>query len=395
MFIRARQAVAAVALAISALGVSAAAARAQELQEAMPVSLNPPVVADAMENRGDGIWWEGRVVGPPDSLYLRLSFSDIRRRGSGDFQVVIRSANERFLTSYRSEAFRDGEDFYSDVLYASSVKVQIQGRGATGSPKGLHFVIDSLLSAVDVRGHLTPQSILPTWRSLDQVSTSPMHPFVEAIAKLYMGDGAVCTGFLIGPALLLTNHHCLAHSTEFRVSPPATPRCGDIKVHFDYINQARPDQFSSASCQGVAKSSSTLDFAVLKLGAESAKRSSSRKILLLATADATTGAVYIVHHPAGLPTQVSLDCGLFAGTTPAIIQHDCSTTGGSSGAPVLTRDGTVVALHSDGAYPDNITIRELNERIAKHEVFLNKARPAGSIRTEIKDLLPVISSPPK
>jgi S1-C subfamily serine protease len=385
MLVRPQLSAAIIVAALIGLTLGVRVTHAQELQEADVTKLSPAVVAEPGEDRGDTIVWEDTVVAPERTLYMRLHFTDIRKADTTAYRVVIRAADERVLASYNGDDFNGAESFFTELLYASAVKVQVQTRKRGTSPKALRFAIDSFVSAIDVRGRLTPQSILPAWRSLDSVpGRIPARQLADAIAKLYMGDGAVCSGFLVGPELLLTNHHCLAHSTQFRQSPT---QCGDILIHFDFNNQARPDQYVALDCVEVLTTDAgVLDYALLRTSRER-DRLTPRTILKFSMQTGIVSDLFMIHHPAGLATQVSFDCAIKKAGKDEV-QHDCSTTNGSSGAPVLRRDGTVVALHNDGAYPEDLTIAALTARLAKGEVFLNKARPATAVREAIKKYLP-------
>jgi hypothetical protein len=206
------------------------------------------------------------------------------------------------------------------------------------------------------------------------------------VAKLVIGEGTVCTGFLVAPEVILTNQHCLARSTEY-AEGGATPACSDIEVIFDFDVQSNPARTPRSRCSAVLGADETLDYALLKLDSVDAA-AGERRVLRLSSTDAAEPVdVFVVHHPAGLAKKVSGSCRLYPAGA-GLEEHDCNTTIGSSGAPLLLSDGAVAGLHFDGAYRESMTIREIQERTARGEVFRNKAKPASLIARAIAPLLP-------
>jgi hypothetical protein len=360
----------------------------QELQEGDRHALSPPLVALPMTDRGDHVWWEGRVIGPVDAQYLRLRFSDIHDAAAGDYKVVIRGADERQLTTL-SPSFFTGAENDTDPLFSHVAVIQVVSKSRV--PPGFGFTVRQFVSATDIRGRLTLQSILPTWRPIDQVpASSPLRPYADSVAKLFMGDGATCSGFLVGQNQLLTNYHCLVHSTGFSRAVPLTSlNCHDIRAQFDFNDQGHPSTGVFVRCESVVAGDEPVDYVLLTLAPE-LNRLAPRKYLRLSEVSAADRQhLVVIHHPAGLATQLTIDCSTFPAGNGVrnLVEHDCSTAPGSSGAPVLTAGGEVVALHSDGAYPDNLTMRDISERLAQGEVFRNKARPAKDIAAQIRPLL--------
>ncbi len=368
-------------LLLSLAGVSTASA--QLLHEAIETELRPALSARGDRDRGDGVWWQGDVASPIRSQYIRIHISNLTAPPAARYQIVIRDPNERRVLLYPSERIT-AKAFYTDLLFTSAATIQLAAEKGD-SAAGVAFTVDRFLYSADFQGRLTPQSILPTWVSIVEMPLRPpLQSVADGVAKVYMGDGAVCTGFLIADNTLLTNEHCIVHSTEFQ--GPAKG-CGDVRVQFDYDVQARPETAKQTTCASVTATDHDVDFAVLKLSATPPARTGGRRATLKLAGDpAPHDHLLVIHHPAGLPTQVSADCSTFPGTTPATVQHDCSTTAGSSGAPILSSTGEVVALHYEGAFRDDQTIAEINRLLATGARLLNKAIPAAVLRQRFQDL---------
>jgi hypothetical protein len=329
--------------------------------------------------------WEQKIRAA-GALYVRLHFAAIVSPPDVEYRVVIRGTNERTIARYDAARFGGRRDFWTDVLFSPGVIVQVEARSV---PEGLSFSIDKVLRQVDLQGRLTPQSMVPNWRTLDELRPGdPALALARSVAKLYVGEGFVCTAFMVTANALLTNFHCLAQSFQFQKGD-AADQCSDIEAYFDFDQQSRPGA-PHTGCLGVLGSNEQLDYAVLKIDATAvATGAVVRPPLRIATSEPTAPAdVFVIHHPAGLATKISGDCKLFPGGLTGTDEHDCSTTGGSSGAPVVLKDGTVVALHFDGAYPRSMTVDEIEKAIARGEVFRNKARPISLIREAAHALLP-------
>jgi len=99
--------------------------------------------------------------------------------------------------------------------------------------------------------------------------------------------------------------------------------------------------------------------------------------------------VIVIHHPAGLAVKVSFGCLAYSNHIPRVLEHDCSTVGGSSGAPLLAYDGSVIGLHHDSGVPESMTFGELRKALEAGQVFLNKAAPVSEFRQDLVRYLPI------
>ena len=365
----------------AALALVAATAHAQVHREAIPLRSFTPLSASTFADRGDGVSWEGSASAP-GALYLRLRFSEIVSPAGGSQRIVVRGADERTLVSYSADRFGAQSELWTPVLFSPSVTVHVHGE----PPAGFSFKVDRVLRQADLQGRMTPQSILPSWKALDELGLSdPARPLAGGVAKLYVGEGYVCTGFLVSDRGVLTNHHCLEKSIDYqRTKDEPAISCSDIEVQFGFDLQPSPRASVRLSCRGVLARDAPLDFALLEVD----QGATRRPVLALAPrAPASPEPVYVIHHPAGLAKKVSAGCQAFV-VAEDRIEHDCSTVGGSSGSPMLAKDGMVVALHNEGAYPRTMTGEEIEAAIAEGKVFRNKAKPMHLIRPKLQGLLP-------
>jgi len=371
--------------------VALSVAEAQPYQEALEKSLGLQVKGPFVD-RGDGVVWqqEFRVSG---STYLRLIFGGIQSPPGLQYDVVMRSGEDRVLARYRAAEFGRQAVFYTGVLFSDTVRVELEGKAPLS---GLAFRVETVLYQVDLQGRTSALSLVPDWRNVLDLSgvPDPAADLVtrarEAVAKLYMGSGAVCTGFLVSSSALLTNFHCLNESTEYqRTRTQPSPGCRDIEMQFDFNRQLSPDPVVKTQCRRVVTADKEVDIAVLEVDpAALSSGKITRRSLRLANRPATPSEeLLVIHHPGGLAKQFSFACRAFP-VNDTLVEHDCSTIPGSSGAALIARDGTVVGIHYAGPYDDSLTVGEINAMVRRGHIFRNKARPMPIVVDRIRGFVP-------
>jgi endonuclease G, mitochondrial len=214
---------------------------------------------------------------------------------------------------------------------------------------------------------------------------------ISAEGRNYKGEVGrwTGTGFIVGPNLLLTNHHVLNTIEVVRIA----------KVEFDYeisaenllngVGQPIPASqlfkldgsrlFLTSPTQGGLDYTFVWieDMAAQKFGIIPLERSSF-------TVNKRDQA-FVVHHPDGQHKQVSLDDADILGIETTVIHYSSDTLEGSSGAPVFDRRGRLIALHHASreqqvALPDGGTTDRVNEGIKIAAIALdleNRARGGG------------------
>ncbi|GAB2866887.1 trypsin-like peptidase domain-containing protein [Lentzea nigeriaca] len=148
------------------------------------------------------------------------------------------------------------------------------------------------------------------------------------------------SGFLVGPDLLLTNNHVLpdaecAARTTYRFNYQDDVD-GRPEIHHDF--QARPD--------GIFHTSESLDYALVQL--DGRPGDNWGYLPLRACQVAVGDRVNVIQHPGGQPKQIAMRDNLVEYIGGGVVQYVTSTLPGSSGAPVLTDDWTVCAVHHAG-----------------------------------------------
>jgi V8-like Glu-specific endopeptidase len=156
-------------------------------------------------------------------------------------------------------------------------------------------------------------------------------------------DGeALCTGFLVGADLLMTNQHCITTDEEAQ----------SAVVEFGFDSDAAVP--TRLRVRKVEATDFGLDYSLLRLAATPPSQFGR---LHFGKAPGAQAALVIIQHPGGQPKQVSFFPNCAAGTlnvpgrqtTDSDFGHVCDTLGGSSGSPVLDwTTGQVVGLHHLG-----------------------------------------------
>lgn len=147
------------------------------------------------------------------------------------------------------------------------------------------------------------------------------------VASVHIATGRISwsgTGFLVGPDVLLTAGHVLP-------SPDLVPHS---MFRFG-------DQAYTCRTDGLFHTNAELDYTLVQLGG----RARDRWLPLTAETVAVGDRVSVVHHPGGLPTRISLGDNVVEYAGGSVTQYSTTSSAVSSGAPVLTDEWRVCAVH--------------------------------------------------
>lgn len=159
------------------------------------------------------------------------------------------------------------------------------------------------------------------------------------VAYLALG-GSRCTGFLIAPDVLMTNHHCV----------PSASAAAGARAFFRYEDGVTDDV--AVDCSTFIGNDAGLDFALLQCAGRPGDRFGT--VALEARSARVGDRVYAIHQncdsfttPSCAPTKK-----FSAGAIRQLgeqLGHDADTLGGSSGSPVFSdASHAVIALHRAG-----------------------------------------------
>ena len=220
----------------------------------------------------------------------------------------------------------------------------------------LLFTLISLTSCGPQGHHQTELSIqsskvivgneLPDWNIVDRKAELNLS-YTRPVGKLIIGDHR-CTGFLIGPKAVMTNHHCIsgqfeAEKTIFTLQ----------KWSLDY--DGRPYlRKNSYSCPKFILANKELDFAIVEC--HEALGDEYGYLELSSGEDTEYMDVHIVHHNCDYlrgrncsPQKLISKGEVLPNIEYNRFFHTGDTLSGSSGAPVISViTGKVIGLHNSG-----------------------------------------------
>lgn len=153
---------------------------------------------------------------------------------------------------------------------------------------------------------------------------------------------AMCSGFLVGPNLLVTAGHCITQLSD----------CDSYLWVFDYANNTevktayninKKDIYKCTQIISRTQDSATLnDYALVKLD-----RVTDRTPLAFRKSGKipNKSELVVIGHPSGLPTKISDGAFVRANTNKYYFQANLDTFGGNSGSAVFnTKSGTVEGI---------------------------------------------------
>lgn len=323
-------------------------ANSDPLQEGSIVSVNAPAV---LTQEGARSWVSPPIVFP-DSRFIRLHFTAIRLEGSGSGTVRVLGRDLEVLSQWSFREFASGPERWTQVLPNGYAVVQVVRDD--DNPVRLQFTIKE--AARESRGGTVlsrqdPQHIRDKDLS-EFASDAAIMSVARSVAKLSFPDGtnlATCTGFMVTPNLLLTNHHCVSTAES----------CLGTVAIFGYQRDAvgRLQPTKQYDCLAVVATSKARDYSLLRLDGEPGT-AGEWGVLQFNTSAVLAAAqpLYLVQHSAGEPKRVAREqCNVStpkaAGAAASLLSdfgHKCDTESGSSGSPILDLSHRVVGLHHFG-----------------------------------------------
>jgi endonuclease G len=170
----------------------------------------------------------------------------------------------------------------------------------------------------------------------------------DAVAQLRKGRGAVGTGFLVSPWLLLTNHHVLPQPQDASTTVAVFRYAADDD---NRITQACELRLAPTRCF-VTSPVDDLDYTLVALAPLADGRApgavfGSLPLQAATTVPQTGEPVNIIQHPAGRPQEIAVrNNKVVDDDHPEYLSYETDSEPGSSGSPVLNDEWELVALHS-------------------------------------------------
>ncbi|MBU0498701.1 MAG: serine protease [Gammaproteobacteria bacterium] len=192
------------------------------------------------------------------------------------------------------------------------------------------------------------------------------------IGHIELGD-ALCSGFLVGPDLFLTNHHCVWDENRSAPRPEQS-----YQVYMDYLFDENKGPVSS-KVHKILKMDQGLDYALLQLERELGVQYGWLR--LQEGQPPASGNVTVIQHPQGRSKEVARQNANILKTDPTVVHYLADTEGGSSGSPVfLQGSDQVIALHHvgvSGRYNEGVLMGRIIPEIRQ---WLPKGKSEGTGR---------------
>lgn len=157
------------------------------------------------------------------------------------------------------------------------------------------------------------------------------------------------TGFLVGPNLMVTNNHVInseavaaTASVDFEFERGPEDLLGRKNVN---RNARRVLTLDPSRLFYTHPAIGGLDFTFVWIGDEATSDYGYIPMSRASFAGRIYDPVFLIHHPNGDFKQVSVDDTELLNVDADVLLYAADTEGGSSGAPVITRDGKLCGLH--------------------------------------------------
>lgn len=328
---------------------------------------------------GDVFW--SHSVSMSATRYIRFRFDRIISPPGIGYRIrIVKEPEESEVVSYDSAEFANADTFVSGLLPPGKLRVELV---APNRPQGLSFTLQSVVwqarskEAKPLAAVIRIKSVLPS-------APTVVRQVARAVVMLHIGPAeTTCSSVLVASDKVLTNFHCLLSSTEFlRTEKAEKPACHDIDGEFDYLTKGQRGR--TARCVAV-KVDEANDLAILTLSIDSALASDVRsRVVKLRPPGSQPSQLTLVHYPSGLPLSYEQNCSI-----PKIdktdVEHDCTTTPGSSGSPLFDENMDLYALHYKGPYAASWTVAMIDEDFHDYGPKYNRAKKTDVIARFVGD----------
>ncbi|MER8817749.1 trypsin-like peptidase domain-containing protein [Mesorhizobium sp. M0142] len=269
-----------------------------------------------------------------------------------------------------------GTTVWTVPVLGPRIAVVVKRSSSDPSPPGIR--VDHMAAEVNtaaVETHIGPNQM----QRISEYSgegTSKVRDIERAVGKLSFiknDVSYVCTAFLVAEGVAMTNEHCVSDADVCRSTV--------MTMDYEYDNFGFLREGEDFKCTGIVDKDESLDFALLAIEGSPGRKYGTVRF---AQHDLTENtSALIIQHPGGAPKMISaVDCvalssivaGRDAGTDYA---HTCDTEGGSSGSPVFSYSGSVIALHHFGASQVNPAFQSVNRGVAITKTFLDRLAKNG------------------
>lgn len=319
-----------------------------------------------------------------NSRYTRFAFDSIKIGSGANFKLqIILDPIDRLLEEHDASALSRSDSLMTGLLPPGNLRARIIAQPGSGisSLRLVSFGWQTGATALRQESAVSRSNPIQALQDAD-----PMKLLAASVVMLHIGpEGTTCTGAMIGPDLIATNHHCMEHSLKFlKTESSGRGDCSDTLVEFDYLSEGATGL--TTPCIEVRNSHEKPDLAIIRASIPPTRNGQARRPLPLGTAPLAGNAdLFIMHHPLGMPMVYETHCQL-RGQQGAEYLHNCQTDSGSSGSPLFSSENdSLVAIHYFGPYPRSWTIEQVEDDKRKHGPRYNKAIISSQLETVSKE----------
>ncbi len=311
-----------------------------------------------------------------NSAYIKLHINSFDL-SPGDYVKVFSKDGEEYIYSEKGKIVGENKEmiseFWTGTIWSDKITIELYSNGNNKNHFGFNIdrvayghSADRINRAVEsLDTPFIPESICSAddKEAIVCYDGTEMGRKAEAVCRLLIGGGGLCTGWLLGcDGNVMTNNHCIGSATDANNT--------DFLFNYQYDNCAGTVNATSdlqATSATFIQTSGTLDFTLVKLPVNPTP---TYGYLSLSSNIAAVGErIYIPQHPGGrrkeiaVNTDVGGDSNGFAMITNIggggnRVTYQCDTEGGSSGSPVIRfDDNLVVAIHNTGGCPNGASGR--------------------------------------
>ena len=177
----------------------------------------------------------------------------------------------------------------------------------------------------------------------------PIAPAVGKVNVTFNGGEQYGTAFRMGPDLLLTNWHVVHRQSD---GGPAT----NVSVEFGFEDDStgHPLVAQPVRCEAAPAAQDKDDDWALLRAVDPLKPEWTMLKLSEAAEPSLQGAAFIIQHPKGQRKRVGFIRNQVSYVDDRVVHYLTDTDVGSSGAPVMDEQGSLIALHHRGGRPQEV-----------------------------------------